>query len=307
LHVHVEGTAQMIGATEFVDQAQMRDLLAAIEEKHRLVTVLNACIETPEPVHVQIGVKEISEAGENLALNQRRVHSERFGAGFPGRTGSDAHALRARHDRGGLRGAAFQRCAEQDLRNFWHRRSEKVSEKEVKINLNVNKEDDGANVEPSAEAQAVAAGTVKADAEVAKLGADLEELRQTLLRRQADFDNYRKRVEKERFEDSKRATARVIEGLIPVIDGFEHALAAHREAEYDNYRKGFELIYKQLLDNVAKLGVERIDPVGNLLIRTCTRPWIARKPRITQTGPFCRSFSRVMCFTGACCALQWCV
>jgi len=68
LHVHVEGTAQIIGAAEFVDQAQLRDLLAAIEEKHRLVTVLNACIETPEPVHVQIGVKEISEAGENLAL-----------------------------------------------------------------------------------------------------------------------------------------------------------------------------------------------------------------------------------------------
>ncbi len=110
-----------------------------------------------------------------------------------------------------------------------------MSDKEVKINLNVNKDDDGSNVEQSAE---------------------------TLLRRQADFDNYRKRIEKERFEDSKRATARVIEGLIPVIDGFEHALAAHREAEYDNYRKGFELIYKQLLDNVTKLGAERIDPVG---------------------------------------------
>jgi molecular chaperone GrpE len=137
-----------------------------------------------------------------------------------------------------------------------------VSDREVKINLNVNKEDDGANVEPSADAQAVAAETAKADAEVAKLGADLEELRQTLLRRQADFDNYRKRIEKERFEDSKRATARVLEGLIPVIDGFEHALAAHREAEYDSYRKGFELIYKQLLDNLTKLGVERIDPVG---------------------------------------------
>jgi len=68
LQVHVEGAAQIIGATEFVDQAQLRDLLAAIEEKHRLVTVLNACIETPEPVHVQIGIKEISEAGENLAL-----------------------------------------------------------------------------------------------------------------------------------------------------------------------------------------------------------------------------------------------
>jgi molecular chaperone GrpE len=138
-----------------------------------------------------------------------------------------------------------------------------VSDPEVKINVNVNKDDD-ANVEQSAEAQAVAADAAKADTEVAKLGADLDELRQTLLRRQADFDNYRKRVEKERFEDSKRATARVIEGLIPVIDGFEQALAAHREAEYDNYRKGFELIYKQLLDNLAKLGAERIDPLGRL-------------------------------------------
>jgi len=132
----------------------------------------------------------------------------------------------------------------------------------MKINLNINKDPDNANVEPSAEAQAVAADTAKADVEMAKLTADLEELRQTLLRRQADFDNYRKRIEKERFEESKRATARVIEGLIPVIDGFEHALAAHREAEYDNYRKGFELIYKQLLDSVTKLGVERTDPVG---------------------------------------------
>jgi len=139
-----------------------------------------------------------------------------------------------------------------------------VSDKEVKINLNVNKDIDNANVEQSAEAQAVAAETAKADAEVAKVTADLEELRQTLLRRQADFDNYRKRVEKERFEDSKRATARVIEGLIPVLDGFEHALAAHREAEYDNYRKGFELIHKQLLESVTKLGVERIEPVGKL-------------------------------------------
>src|SRR6266481_2795627 len=60
--VHVEGTA------EFTNQAQLSELLAAIEDKHRLVSVLNACIETPEPVHVQIGVREISEAGDNLAL-----------------------------------------------------------------------------------------------------------------------------------------------------------------------------------------------------------------------------------------------
>jgi molecular chaperone GrpE len=133
-----------------------------------------------------------------------------------------------------------------------------VSDKDVKINLNKNV--DSSELEQSAES--VAADTAKANAELAKLTADLEELRQTLLRRQADFDNYRKRIEKERFEDAKRATARLVEGLIPVIDGFEHALAAHREAEYESYRKGFELIYKQLLDHLAKLGVERLDPIG---------------------------------------------
>jgi molecular chaperone GrpE len=148
------------------------------------------------------------------------------------------------------------------LKFFSHRRNKEVADKSVKINIDINKGADSPDAEQSAEAQAVAADSAKAEAEMAKLTADLEELRQTLLRRQADFDNYRKRIERERFEDSKRTTARVLEGLIPVIDGFEHALAAHREAEYENYRKGFELIYKQLLDNVTKLGAERIDPLG---------------------------------------------
>jgi molecular chaperone GrpE len=120
----------------------------------------------------------------------------------------------------------------------------------------------GEDLEQSAEVKAVAAEAAKADAELGKLASDLDELRQTLLRRQADFDNYRKRIEKERAEDSRRATARVIEGIIPIIDGFEQALAVHRDAAYENYRKGFELIYRQLLENVAKLGAERIDPLG---------------------------------------------
>jgi molecular chaperone GrpE len=135
-------------------------------------------------------------------------------------------------------------------------------DKEVKINVNVNSNVDSSELEQSAEAKAVAADSAKADVELSKLTSDLDDLRQTLLRRQADFDNYRKRIEKERSEDSKRSTARVIEGLIPVIDSFENALAAHREAEYETYRKGFELIYKQLLDNLTRLGAERVDPVG---------------------------------------------
>lgn len=130
-------------------------------------------------------------------------------------------------------------------------------DKKKKENTNPNDELNDALEEAS-----LAADNATADAEVARLTADLQELRQTLMRRQADFENYRKRVEKERAEDQKRATAHLIEGVIPVVDGFEHALAAHREAEYETYRRGFELIYKQLVDHLTRLGVERIDPTG---------------------------------------------
>ena len=129
-----------------------------------------------------------------------------------------------------------------------------MSEKEIKMPGGRSEDDLESNLEND---------SARADAGGAKPATDLEDLRQTLLRRQADFENYKKRVEKERAEDSKRTTARLIEALIPVIDGFEQALAAHREAEYENYRRGFELIYKQLLDNLAKLGVERVDPTGS--------------------------------------------
>jgi molecular chaperone GrpE len=131
--------------------------------------------------------------------------------------------------------------------------------KDQKGKLNVSS---GEDVGQAAEDKTVVEDAAREEADVKKLATDLDELRQTLLRRQADFDNYRKRIERERSEDGRRATARVIEGLIPVLDGFEHALAAHREAEYESYRKGFELIYKQLMDNVAKLGAHRIDPLG---------------------------------------------
>jgi len=132
-------------------------------------------------------------------------------------------------------------------------RGKAVSEKEIKFPAGRADENPESNLENDA---------ARADADVAKLAGDLEDLRQTLLRRQADFDNYKKRIEKERAEDSKRTTARLIEALIPAIDGFEQALAVHREPAYENYRKGFELIYKQMLENISKLGAERIDPTG---------------------------------------------
>jgi heat-inducible transcriptional repressor len=66
--VYVEGAAQFASTPELAGAEPLRELLAAIEEKTKLVTLLNGCIETPEPVHIQIGVKEISTAGEHLSL-----------------------------------------------------------------------------------------------------------------------------------------------------------------------------------------------------------------------------------------------
>ena len=139
-----------------------------------------------------------------------------------------------------------------------------MSANDFKKSADNNPENSGANVsaDSSPDTNQTDVEYPTADAEVGKLAKDLEDLRQTLLRRQADFDNYRKRVEKERAEDSRRSTARVIEALIPVVDSFDQALVSHREPEYANYRKGFELIHKQLIDNIAKLGAERIDPLG---------------------------------------------
>jgi molecular chaperone GrpE len=101
-----------------------------------------------------------------------------------------------------------------------------------------------------------------ADERVARLQAEREELMQTLVRRQADFENYRKRVERERSEDHRRGIGRLIEELLPVLDAFERALKAHDDPAYEEYRRGLELIYRQLWDIVARQGLERIAAAG---------------------------------------------
>jgi molecular chaperone GrpE len=82
------------------------------------------------------------------------------------------------------------------------------------------------------------------------------------VRHLADLDNARKRIERERREDTVRITAHVIEPILPVLDAFERALASHSDPAYEDYRKGFELIYRQLLEALEKHGVERIQALG---------------------------------------------
>ena len=97
---------------------------------------------------------------------------------------------------------------------------------------------------------------------VAKLESERDDLKSTMVRRQADFENFKKRLERERHEEGQRGVARLAEHLLPVIDAFERALAAHDNPAYENYRLGFELIYKQLTEALTKQGIQRIEAEG---------------------------------------------
>lgn len=84
-----------------------------------------------------------------------------------------------------------------------------------------------------------------------------------LLRKTAEFDNYRRRTERERIQLSEAAAADLIEELLPLVDDMERALKADPGTEAtEAFRRGVELIHKQLLDTLRKRGVKPIDALG---------------------------------------------
>src|SRR5277367_6099072 len=66
--IYVDGAAQIASSPDFTNPEQLRELLEAIEEKDRLIALLSGCIEAPEPVHVELGLDKISNAGKHLAI-----------------------------------------------------------------------------------------------------------------------------------------------------------------------------------------------------------------------------------------------
>lgn len=85
------------------------------------------------------------------------------------------------------------------------------------------------------------------------------------LRTQAEFENYRRRVDRERAETYARSRAEVVLELLPVIDNFERALASleHSGSDAKSLRQGIELIHRQLNDALAKFGLEPVEAVGH--------------------------------------------
>ena len=98
--------------------------------------------------------------------------------------------------------------------------------------------------------------------EIVELRKERDSLHDRLLRQAAEFDNYRKRVERDRREQAETATASALTGLLPIIDDLERALKAPTGEDVENFRKGIELIHQQMLELLRKRGVQSIEATG---------------------------------------------
>lgn len=91
----------------------------------------------------------------------------------------------------------------------------------------------------------------------------IEELTDRLTRQMAEFDNFRKRTEKEKSQMYEIGAKDVIDKILPVIDNFERGLSGVKEEEKeDPFVQGMEMIYKQLMTALEGLGVKPIEALG---------------------------------------------
>ena len=117
----------------------------------------------------------------------------------------------------------------------------------------------------SAPADSVPAADIAAQLEAVfaerdQLAGEKAELTDRLLRRQAEFDNFRRRVQRERAEMLEFTGMESVNALLPVLDDFERALKV--ECADKEYTRGMELIYQRLLETLKKLGLEPIEAAG---------------------------------------------
>ena len=93
-----------------------------------------------------------------------------------------------------------------------------------------------------------------------QLAAENADLQDRFLRSQAEFQNFRRRVEKDRMELLEYASTEAVRTLLPILDDFERAL--NIECADTEYVKGMELIYQRLFDALNKLGLEPMAALG---------------------------------------------
>ena len=102
----------------------------------------------------------------------------------------------------------------------------------------------------------------KDDEELERLATEAREMRSLAQRKQAEFENYRRRIERERAETLKYAAADVIKEILPVLDNLDRAMEAAKSAPSEGQgqlREGVEIICKQFRDTLNKLGLTEVD------------------------------------------------
>lgn len=112
------------------------------------------------------------------------------------------------------------------------------------------------------EAQTGAGLSATFEAEREQLAKEKAELQEFLQRRQAEFENFRRRVEREKTELFEYASMDAVKTLLPILDDFERALKI--ETADKEYARGMELIYNRFLEVIKKLGLEPISTTGSL-------------------------------------------
>ena len=115
----------------------------------------------------------------------------------------------------------------------------------------VDEQEDLINEEESAET-----------AQIEKLQQEIEEMKALAQRTQADFMNYKKRVEKEKSELTVFANEKIVTEMLTIVDNFERALQSEKENSETAFYKGVELILKQFMDTLYKFGLEEIDALN---------------------------------------------
>ena len=133
------------------------------------------------------------------------------------------------------------------------------------VNLKVvSTEDQGTNTpgvseNPSDQAECPETAEVltAVTAERDQLQAEVADLQDRLLRRQAEFENFRRRTERDRSDFLQYAGSELIRDIIPILDDFERALKI--ESADAEYAKGVELIYQRLVDTLKKIGLEPVE------------------------------------------------
>jgi molecular chaperone GrpE len=107
-----------------------------------------------------------------------------------------------------------------------------------------------------------AAAEAPASPELADLQRERDDYHDRWLRKSAEFDNYRKRIERERREQGEQAVHDMLQQLLLVLDDFDRALTVDAGEGGAAYRKGVELIHAKLFDVLRKYGVKPFESVG---------------------------------------------